>query len=92
MIIYKAELTYESLQCGTNDKETLNPEIDDKKIVRIINDVNDDLGFCCGLDRLIKESNGKKLSRKDLTSLTAEDFSVNAEKMYKKPKSAIGFV
>ncbi len=43
-------------------------------------------------DRLIKESNGKKLSRKDLTSLTAEDFSVNAEKMYKKPKTAIGFV
>ena len=43
-------------------------------------------------DRLIKESNGKKLSRKDLTSLTADDFSVNAEKMYKKPKSAIGFV
>ena len=50
MIIYKAELIYESLQCGKNDKETLNPEIDDKKIVRIINDVNDDLGFCCGLD------------------------------------------
>ena len=50
MIIYKAELIYESLQCGNNDKETLNPEIDDKKIVCIINDVNDDLGFCCGLD------------------------------------------
>ncbi len=50
MIIYKAELIYESLQCGKNDKETLNPEIDDKKIVHIINDVNEDLGFCCGLD------------------------------------------
>ncbi|ORU00169.1 stage V sporulation protein K [Anaerovibrio sp. JC8] len=43
-------------------------------------------------DRLIKESNGKKISRKDLTSLMADDFSVNAEKMYKKPKTAIGFV
>ena len=43
-------------------------------------------------DRLVKIANGKKISRKDLISLTADDFSVNAEKMYKKPKSAIGFV
>ena len=30
MIIYKAELIYESMQFGKNDKEILKPEFDEK--------------------------------------------------------------
>ena len=43
-------------------------------------------------DRLVKNTNGKKIGREDLSTLVAEDFSVNAEKVYKKSKTAIGFV
>jgi len=45
MIIYKAELIYESLQCGKNDKETLNPEIDDKKLSALLMMLTMILGF-----------------------------------------------
>lgn len=50
MIIYKTEMRYKSCRESKDEKATLNPKLDESKIVKIINDVNDGLGVRCGLD------------------------------------------
>ena len=50
MIIYYATLRYESLKTRREDKDTLNPDVDKKKLKDMISEINDTLGKECGLD------------------------------------------
>ena len=50
MIIYYVTLRYESLKNRKEDKDTLNPEVDNKKFKDMISEINDTLGKECGLD------------------------------------------
>ncbi len=49
MILYSGTLRYESRSARKDDKDTLNPGIDNKKFKDIVADVNDKLGPECGL-------------------------------------------
>ncbi len=42
-------------------------------------------------DRVVKNTRGKTISRRKLTTFTVDDFDVNAEKQYRKEKKVIGF-
>ncbi len=42
--------------------------------------------------RIVEEFDGAEIGREALTTLIVDDFSVNAEKQYKKEKTTIGFV
>ena len=42
-------------------------------------------------DRIIKQTGNKKITRKELCTLVAEDFEVNAKEQYKKKESRLGF-
>lgn len=50
MIIYYITLRYESLKTRKDDKNTLNPDLDNKKLKDMISEINDSLGKECGLD------------------------------------------
>lgn len=50
MVIYYATLRYESLKTRREDKDTLNPDVDKKKLRNMISEINDTLGMECGLD------------------------------------------
>lgn len=50
MIIYKATLKYSSRKARKDEKDTLNPTVDEKKLKEIISDANDNLGAECGLE------------------------------------------
>jgi len=50
MIIYNTTLKYNSGKTRKDDKDTLNPSVDDRKFKEIISDANDKLGAECGLD------------------------------------------
>ena len=50
MIIYNTTLKYCSGKTKKDDKDTLNPVVDEKKFKEIIADANDRLGAECGLD------------------------------------------
>ena len=50
MILYNTILKYTSGKIRKDDKDTLNPTVDDRRFKEIILDVNDRLGVECGLD------------------------------------------
>ena len=50
MIIYNTTLKYCSGKARKDDKDTLNPTVDEKKFKEIMADANDRLGAECGLD------------------------------------------
>ena len=50
MIIYNLTMKYESMDKRIDDKDTLNPEIDQKKFNELMSCANDSLGKECGLD------------------------------------------
>ena len=50
MIIYNTTLKYCSDKARKDDKDTLNPTVDEKQFKEIISDANDRLGAECGLD------------------------------------------
>ena len=50
MIIYKSTLKYSSRKARKDEKDTLNPTVDEKKLKEIISDANDNLGAECGLE------------------------------------------
>ncbi len=50
MIIYKGTLKYSSRKARKDEKDTLNPAVDDRKFKEIISDANDKLGAECGLE------------------------------------------
>ena len=50
MIIYNTTLKYSSRKTRKDDKDTLNPSVDDRKFKEVISDANDKLGAECGLD------------------------------------------
>ncbi len=50
MVLYRVVMRYESLKTRKDDKDTLNPKTDEKKLEEMLNDANDSLGKECGLD------------------------------------------